>query len=296
MVAESILCIRSLWGSLLNAELLRIIKTLNTKFLVRAVIVILALTAIALTIISLLLPYLLPRGPSFGPTPLPPTILAPRGELPSGLVGLEEWSQAHGQAYELIGSGFLLRLSESEVVGVTTAHSVWMLGTPNNSLERIAFHIAGQDTYVAEFDTLYGQPGVAFKNLNLAMDYVLLKLDQPIDESLALTPDPRGAPQPGERVALFSGLGDGQGGRRELAGTVQSVDAQGIWVVMDEVFDPGRMSGSPLISQHTGQVIGMAIAATYQGDRLYIGFHPIGNIIRIAAAANQFPKIAEYRR
>jgi len=269
---------------------------MNTKFLARALIVILALTAIILTVISLLLPRIRPRGPSFGPTPQPPIILAAYGELPSGVVGLEEWTHTQGQAYELSGSGFFLRVSQAEIVGVTTAHSVWMLGTPNNSLERIAFHIAGQDNYLAEFDTLYGPPGTPLKGLELARDYVLLKLNQPIDESLALTPDPRGAPQPGERVSLFSGLGDGQGGRRELAGTVQSVEMQGIWVVMDDSFDPGRMSGSPLISQHTGQVVGMAIAATYQGDRLYIGFHPIGNIVRIAAAANQFPKIAEYRR
>jgi hypothetical protein len=266
------------------------------KFLVRATIVILALTAIILTVISLVLPYFLPRGPTFGPTPLPPIILAPRGELPSGPVGLEEWTQVQGQAYTLSGSGFFLQLSAGEIVGITPAHSVSTLGAPDGSLERIAFHIAGQANYLAEFDTLYGQPGVAFKNLNLAMDYVLLKLDQPIDASLALTPDPRGAPQPGERVSLFSGLGDAQGGRRELAGTVQSVDAQGIWVLMDDTFHPGRMSGSPLLSQHTGQVVGMAIAATFQGDRLYIGFHPIGHIVRIAGVADQFPKIAGYRR
>jgi hypothetical protein len=269
---------------------------MNTKFLARALIVILALTAIILTIISLALPSIVPRGPTFGPTPLPPLIFAPRGELPNGPVGLEEWTQVQGQSYALSGSGFFLRLSPDTIVGVTTAHSVGMLGAPNSSLARLAFHLAGQDNYVAEFDTLYGQPGAAFKGLNLAMDYVLLKLNQPIDESFALTPDPRGAPQPGERVSLFSGLGDGQGGRRALAGTVQSVDAQGIWVLMDKAFDPGRMSGSPLLSQHTGQVVGMAIAAAPRGDQLLIGFHPIGNIVRIAEAANQFPKIAEYRR
>jgi len=266
---------------------------MNTKFLARAVIVILALTAIILTIISLLLP----RGPSFGgPTPLPPIILAPRGALPNGAVGLEEWIQSQGQAYALSGSGFLLRLSQGEVIGVTTAHSVQILGAPNNSLERLAFTIAGQTNYVAEFDTLYGAPGTPLKGLDLARDYVLLKLNQPIDDSLALMPDPRGAPQPGERVALFSGLGNGQGGRRELAGTVQSVDAQSVWVLMDDTFDPGRMSGSPLLSQYTGQVVGMAIAAAPRGDRLFLGFHPIGHIVRIDEAANQFPKIAEYRR
>ena len=68
-----------------------------------------------------------------------------------------------------------------------------------------------------------------------------------------------------------------------------------MWVLMDETFDPGMMSGSPLLSQHTGQVVGMAIAASPRGNRLTIGFHPIGSIVRLAEGAATFPALAGYR-
>jgi len=155
------------------------------------------------------------------PTPLPPTIFAPRGELPAGPVGLQEWARYRGEAYSRVGSGFLILLNDGTIVGVTTAHSV-LIGDPDHPLEQIALAVAGQSDFVAEFDTLWGQPGQPRTGGDMTVDYVLLQADQPIDSSFVLAPDPRGAPQPGERVSLFSSLGDGHGGRRILEGTVQS--------------------------------------------------------------------------
>ena len=292
---------------------------MNLKPLLRAflhtLIALLALLAIVLVIASFYVPQILSWtlrtfSPPVEPTPLPPTLLAPRGEMPAGVVGLEERVQYEGEGYQLVGSGFFLRLGDGTVIGATTAHASAALGLPANTLEHIAFAVNGQPGHVVEFDTLYGPPGAPRSGLDLSIDYVLLKVedplqgvedplqgkDQPIDPALVLAPDPRGAPQPGERVSLFSGLGDGHGNRRELMGTVQSVDAKGIWVLMDDMFNAGRMSGSPLVSQHTGQVVGMAIAVVPRADRIEIGFHPIGHIVQVAEAAREFPKIAEYRR
>lgn len=285
------------------------------RALLRTFIALLALLVILLVVASFYVPQILgwtfrTFSPPAEPTPLPPTLLAPRGEMPTGVVGLEERVQFRGEEFQLVGSGFLLQLGNGAVIGVTTAHASAALGLPDNTLERIAFAVNGQPDHVAEFDTLYGPPGTPRSGLDLSIDYVLLKvgdplqgvgdplpgMDQPIDPTLVLTPDARGAPQPGERVSLLSGLGDGHGNRRELMGTVQSVDAKGIWVLMDDMFNAGRMSGSPLVSQHTGQVVGMAIAVVPRADRIEIGFHPIGHIVQIAEAAREFPKIAEYRR
>ncbi len=234
-------------------------------------------------------------GPPPDPTPPPPTILAPRGELPAGPVGLQEWAQYRGQAYSLVGSGFLILLGDGKIVGVTAAHSV-LIGDLDRPLERIALSVASQTDFVAEFDTLWGQPGQPRTGGDMSVDYVLLRADRPVDSSFVLRPDPRGAPQPGERVSLFSGLGDGHGGRRILEGTVQSVDDAAVWVLMDELFNPSLMSGSPFVSQHTGQVVGMAIAVSPRRGRLLLGAHPIGSIVQLAESAAEFPKIGEYRR
>jgi len=262
---------------------------MNVKFVIRGLLLALPV-AILITGIWIFLhtPWAWPPAP----TPPPPTILAPRGEMPAGPVGLQEWAQYRGKTYLLAGSGFLFRLAGGPIVGATTAHSV-TLGDPDHPLERIALGVAGSGQFAGEFDTLRGQPGRRLTSDNLAIDYLLLHVDQPIEPGLVLTPDPRGAPQPGERVVLYSGLGDGQGGRRVLAGTVQSVDERSAWVLMDGSFNPGLMSGSPFVSQHTGQVVGMVVAGSPRRNRVLIGMHPIGSLVRLAESATGFPKIVE---
>jgi hypothetical protein len=270
------------------------IKRLNIKFVVRGLLLALPVAAIASVAATLVMNRVqIGRPPD--PTPLPPTILVPHGEMPAGPVGLQEWVRYRGQAYSLAGSGFLIRLIDGQIVGVTTAHSV-SLNNPDRPPEQIALRVAGHTDRVAEFDTLWGWPGQPRTGGDTTVDYVLLRADQPIDSSFVLTPDPRGAPQPGERVSLFSGLGDGHGGRRILEGTVQSVSDVAVWVLMDKLFDPSLMSGSPFVSQHTGQVVGMAIAVTPRRHRLLLGVHPIGSIVQLAESATEFPKISEYRR
>jgi len=270
----------------------------NTRFIGRGLLVALP-AAIILAIAGLNLSIRrTPMGRPPDPTPPPPAILAPRGEMPAGPGGLEEWVQYRGEEYVLAGSGFLMALAEGDVVGVTTAHSV-SIGDPDRPIERIALSVSGQTGLAAEFDTLRGAPGQPFAD-DLSVDYVLLHVKEPVDPALVLAPDPRGGPQPGERVALFSGLGDG----RVLNGTVQSAGQTGAWVLMDEeTFNPALMSGSPFVSQHTGRVVGMAVAATRRHYRLFpqryrvvLGMHPIGSIVQSAESVEEFPRINEFQR
>jgi hypothetical protein len=222
-----------------------------------------------------------------GATPPPPTILAPRGEMPSAAVAFREFAQYQGEAYRPVGCGFFLRLPGGQVVGVTPAHAV-LIGDPGHPLERIALIKSKLDRadFVGEFDTLWGPPGRHFTLEDMSLDYVLLRVDRPVEPGLVLTPDPRGLPQPGERVTLFSGV-DG----RAWAGTVQSAEDRSVWVVMDEKLDPSGMSGSPFVSQHTGQLMGMAVAASPRWNRVWLGVHPVGSLVRLAESATEFPKL-----
>jgi hypothetical protein len=267
---------------------------LNIKFVVRGLLLALPMAVIAsLAFILVIMPARI--GGPLDPTPPPPTILAPRGTLPTGPVGLQGWVRYGGQADRQVVHGFLIRLSDGEIVGVTPAHG-FSFDNPDHPLEQIALGVAGRTDFMAEFDTLRGQPGQPRTGGDMTVDYVLLQADQPIDPNFVLTPDPRGAPQPGERVSLFSCSGDGRGSQRVLEGTVQSVSDTAVWVLMDELFNPDGMSGSPFVSQHTGQVVGMAIAVTPRGHRLLLGVHPIGSIVQLAESATEFPKISDYRR
>lgn len=274
---------------------------LNFLFLARASISILFIFGVLLTILVMLPREILLRGVSLwiarplDSTPFPPTITAPRGSIPTGNVGLQEWVVYKDGTRELRGSGFVIRLNNGDVIGVTTAHSLTDFGEQGNRLSKIAFLLPSGNV-VADSNTLYGDAGVTRSTFDLTVDYVLLRLNGSIHPNYILTPDARGTPQLGERVSLFSGLGDEQGDRRELQGTVFDVGTQGFWAVFDEWFDPAMMSGSPLLSQHTGNVLGMAIVMSPRGDHMTIGFHPIESIVRLAGAAKRFGKIGEYRR
>ncbi len=211
---------------------------------------------------------------SLPPLPPPPIITAERGSPPAGIVAFEE--QVCGV---VLGSGFLLALPNGEVIGVTTAHS---LGEGN--FYPMIFTPAGHTQPIATFRELYASPGRPRTGADMTIDYVLMRPDSRPDPSYILQPDPRGAPQPGERVSLYSGLGDGSGGQRIVHGTVESVGDDGAWIRMDEVFDPSTMSGSPIISQHTGHVIGMTIVMNWTPGVLRIGINPIGAIVARAVS------------
>ena len=276
--------------------------TINKQFIARWLIIIFAVIGILLAVLVTLPREILLRGVSLwmtrplDSTPSLPTITSPRGSIPNGNVGLQEWVIYKDGSRELRGSGFVIQLKNGNVIGVTTAHSLTDLGEQGNRLSKIAFHLPSSGNVVIDSDTLHGDAGVARTTFDLTVDYVLLRLNGSIHPNYILIPDARGSPQLGERVSLFSGLGDDGGNRRELQGTVFGVDALGFWVVFDEWFDPGMMSGSPVMSQHTGQVLGMAIVMSPRGDRMTIGFHPIANIVKQAEGAKEFVKIGEYRR
>ncbi len=271
---------------------------MKIKFVVRGFFLALTATVIVAAVGLWVIVGQTPVGRPLDATPPSPTILAPHGALPTGDVAFEEWVRHRDEPPVLAGSGFFIRLATGEadeIVAVMTAHSVG-LGNPRRPVESIELRVAGQENPVAEMDRLYGHPGQARTGGDMTVDYLLLYPDQPIASEFVLTPDSRGAPQPGERVALFSGLGDGQGGCRMLEGTVQSVSDHAVWVLMDDWFNPGLMSGSPLVSQHTGQVVGMAVAVTPRRTRLLIGVHPIDSLVQRAESATEGFEMGEYQR
>lgn len=265
---------------------------MNTRFVVRGTL--LALTVVLLVAVTVLV--VSGPGKIFLPpdaTPPQPIISIPRGLPPAGPVGLVEWTRYGVEPYRPVARGFLLRLANGDRVGVTTAHSISFAAQP--PLQDIALVIGGHSEPVFAFDTLRGEPGMARTGEDMTIDYVLLDVpqDAPVDPALVIEPDPRGLPQPGERVSMYTVLGNEP---RILTGTVQTVADQAVWVLMDDDFDPGGLSGSPFVSQHTGKVVGMAIATTRRGGKVLLGLHPIGSLVQRAEAAKTFLKIADFRR
>jgi hypothetical protein len=222
--------------------------------------------AAGLTVLWVRLPWVL--SAELPPLPPPPAIAAAPGPLPIGPVTFEERVEYAG-AYYHVGMGFLLRLADDNIIGVTTAHSLG--GRP---FAPIRFTL-GVEQIVASFAELHAPMGTARTGSDLTVDYVLLKPTAPPDAAYVLEADARGAPQPGERVALY-------GGAAILDGTVETVDARGAWIRMDGQPQLAGLSGSPVLSRHTGQVVGMVISGSTQPGVFRMGINPIGAILRAA--------------
>src|SRR5512139_2847773 len=182
---------------------------MNVRFVLRGSL--LAIVAVLLALIAVLLfaesrRQLLPSQPPVPPAV--PTLTVPRGALPTASVGLVEWTRYGTGDYRPVGRGFLFRLPDGQIVGVTTAHSLSFNSWP--PLRNIALAPGEGSQPVIEFDALRGDPGTARTGEDMTIDYVLLDApgDRQIDPALILDPDPRGLPQAGERVALYSFVGD----------------------------------------------------------------------------------------
>ncbi len=259
---------------------------MNWKFVFRG-------TVVALIALALLgyagyrsLPRLFPGVP-YGPTPRPPAITALRGNMPIGWPGLEARAIYAGSESIPSGSGFIFRLPGGGVVGAAAAHSFDLAG----ELQTVEFSL---DEASIELDVLHGSPGEPRAlSMNLTNDYVLFAVQEQSPPGEILEPDDRGFPQPGERIVLYPGFGAENG---ERWGTILESDRNGAWAVMDDAFEAGMMSGSPIVSFHTGRVVGMALAAGLRDGHTVIGMHPIGSLVEKGLEAVDLIPLAEYEQ
>ncbi len=206
--------------------------------------------------------------------------------MPVGWPGMEAYANYEGSEPVPAGSGFIFQLPPAGgAVAAAAAHSFDLAG----GLQSVRL---GADDSWLELDVLHGIPGEPRTlSMNLTIDYVLFAVQEQNSPVVILKPDDRGFPQPGERIVLYPGFGAENG---ERWGTILESDRSGAWAVMDEAFEPGMMSGSPIVSLHTGRVVGMALAGGLREGHTVIGMHPIGSLVEKGLEAVDFILLSEY--
>ncbi len=211
--------------------------------------------------------------PQAGPTPPPPVINAARGTLPVGTLAFTGLTQGH-----VISCGFLLELDDGQRVGVSAAHA-----TPRQP-SGIPAEFRFADGKPAAILTSQIAHGRVFYQNHFSTDYALWSVaeDTPIERFLK--PDPRGQGQPGERILVLRQAGEYERGPNGWPGVITRVTPEATWVQLDDSFDPRGYSGCPVISQHTGRLIGMAVAGANQHP-VVMGLHPAGSLVEKAQAA-----------
>lgn len=211
--------------------------------------------------------------PDPGPTPALPFITAPQGSVPGGVL-------AYTGVYEggTFACAFLMQLEDGRRVGVSSAHA-----TPALDVDIPAQLDAPEGALVVN---LKGQVarGSAFVHADFSQDFVLWAVESAPGTATFLRPDPRGGGEPGEQVYVFGRSSDDEGGSIRWPGVVMSVSEKAIWIQLEDSFAPYGYSGCPVVSQHTGRLIGMAVAGE---DRhlVVMGLHPVGSLVEKASAA-----------
>lgn len=187
------------------------------------------------------------------------------------------------------GTGFFAAAPGGKVIGVISAHFVDFVGLP---LVDAAFLSVDGEELVAEFAFSYGEPGDGGSDftMDLSSDYMLLSSKEPIEGVPVLELDPRRTLSRGERVWLPNKGEEGRFGYRLVSGTVAGSKLGVTVVVLDRLIELQSQSGSPLISQRSGKVVGTLSRGGEDRGRTVISITPSHAILSaINGAKREIP-------
>lgn len=256
---------------LLRPALVRI--TIGILAVVLALVLYLGLNPGTLRALLLFLPFPgVVTVPTPGPTPPSPRFADTQGEIPGGFL-------AFAGAFQdgTFACGFLMELEDGQKVGVSAAHATPVLSGD------VPAQLCTPGREPAAL--LRGQlaRGSTFQRANFSSDYVLWDVSRVSAGTHLVQPDPRGRGEPGERVFVYSWESSRAGTPIRHPGVILSATEEAIWIQLEESFSPAGYSGCPVLSQHTGKLIGMAVAGEDKHP-VVMGLHPAGSLIEKAQA------------
>jgi hypothetical protein len=193
------------------------------------------------------------------------------------------WADGHNS---LQGTGFFAKLPDAQVLGVSSAHFLEFNGPQLLTAEWLDVcdgHV------VSEFESARGKPGRqgTYEPLNMRPDYLIIVPKTPPPAESLLEFDERNLPDIGEPVWLPDKNPRLPRGYRLVEGTVIEATYEYIKVQFDDSINPQSQSGSPVISQVTGKVLGTWAAGRRAEGRIFIYLAPANSILNAATRANK---------
>lgn len=210
-----------------------------------------------------------------------PTVPQPTGQL----VFQPRFQFADGETTHQ-GTGFVVATADGQRVGVTSAHFLDFEGAPMVSAEWLA---VPDDSEVFQFTHSLGAPGdggqVGPDVFDLRRDYFIIVGDEPATvDCQPLELDDRPRPKVGERVWLPNKDADAPEGYEMVAGFVDEVADEYIGIELDDEIQLQSQSGSPIISQRTGKVLGTLARGGSDGGKTFLRLCPAKGILEVIAA------------
>lgn len=172
------------------------------------------------------------------------------------------------------GTGSFVRASNGKVIGLTSAHFIDFSGP---RLLKADWLDIKSGKSIATTTRSWGKPGRAgsYEPLDLRPDYLLLVMEGDIDPQSILEIDSRNLAEVGERVLFPNKNGD------VSAGTIQEAKDTYLIVKLDKKVNLEARSGTPILSQSTGKIIGLLTGGSIESDHTLLYLTPSSGILKM---------------
>jgi hypothetical protein len=154
------------------------------------------------------------------------------------------------------GTGSFIRAPNGKIIGLTSAHFINFSGP---QLLKVNWLDIKTKKIIATSVKSWGMPGHegSYEPLDLSLDYLLLLVEGDIDSQSILEMDSRSNIAVGERIWFPNKDAQAKEGYDLIEGKVSKTNPAYIFVKLDKKIDLQSRSGTPIISQSTGKVIGI---------------------------------------
>lgn len=220
-----------------------------------------------------------------------PPASPPKPALPGGRIVFQpEWTYANKEP-QYQGTGFFVKNKAGKIIAVTSAHFIDFDGPP---LEKAVWLYAEDGTNIATMTQAWGKPGHAgtMQPPDLRSDHFLLKGPDKLKPGVAvLEIDERGYPRVGERIWFPCKTSGFANGFTVIEGAVAKSSDKAVYVRLDRQAELESCSGSPIISQSTGKVIGTLTGGGAVGGAYTLILAPCGAIHDAIEGAKDSPEL-----
>ena len=190
------------------------------------------------------------------------------------------------------GTGSFVRAPKGQIVAVTSAHFIDFCGPPLLQAEWLDVRTGKS---VAGFTRSWGMLGNAGCSdpMDLRSDYLLLAVDSEIDFQSLLEIDGERVPEMGERVWFPNKDPKALLGYDRIGGKVTEAQTEYYTVVLDRKIDLTARSGTPVLSEKSGKVIGILSRGNLGGDRSVLYLTPAPSIHKALTEAQSEPLLRD---
>jgi hypothetical protein len=223
---------------------------------------------------------------------LPKMVMGITTQGPSKAIVFQPQFKWANQTWTEQGTGSFIRGEKGAVIGLTSAHFIDFSGP---RLIEVSWLDIRTKKGIATSVNCWGMPGKegCYDPLDLRSDYILMLIEGTIDPGSLLSLDERSGPEVGERVWFPNKNPRAALGFDLIDGKVSKACDTHLEITLNQGIDLQTRSGTPILSQLTGKVIGILTGGGKINDKTLLYLAPGRSLYQALHEAQQQPLLHE---